>query len=107
MALNKDQIEKVAEKEFESHLENFEDALLPEKHPYYERVEKVAAKILNSNTDYDEIKKKKWTVTVVDQEDQNAFVLPTGNIFVFTGKIFRFFNSIYFLQFTNHFLFII
>ena len=37
MALSKDQIEKVAAKEFESHLENFEELLLPETHPYYDR----------------------------------------------------------------------
>ena len=86
LALKKDQIEKVAEKEFENHLEVLGDALLPEKHPYYDRVEKVAAKILNSNNDIDEVKRKTWTVSVVDREDQNAFVLPTGNIFVFTGK---------------------
>ena len=76
----------MAEKEFENHLEVLGDALLPEKHPYYDRVEKVAAKILNSNNDIDEVKRKTWTVSVVDREDQNAFVLPTGNIFVFTGK---------------------
>ena len=47
----------------------------------------IAARILNSNNDFEEIKNKKWTVSVIDQEDKNAFVLPSGNIFVFTGKI--------------------
>ena len=37
MALSKDQIEKVAAKEFESHLENYDELLLPETHPYYDR----------------------------------------------------------------------
>ena len=87
MALSKDQIEKVAAKEFESHLENFDELLLPETDPYYDRVATIAARILNSNNDFEEIKNKKWTVSVIDQEDKNAFVLPSGNIFVFTGKI--------------------
>ena len=78
-------MEKVAQQEFEQHLETFDEVLLPENHPYYDRVAKVAARILNSNTEYEEIKTKKWTISVVDQEDQNAFVLPSGNIFVFTG----------------------
>ena len=85
IALRKDQMEKVAQQEFEQHLETFDEVLLPENHPYYDRVAKVAARILNSNTEYEEIKTKKWTISVVDQEDQNAFVLPSGNIFVFTG----------------------
>ena len=37
IALSKDQIEKVAAKEFESHLENYDDLLLPETDPYYDR----------------------------------------------------------------------
>ena len=27
------------------------------------------------------------TVTVIDRNDKNAFVLPTGNIFVFSGML--------------------
>ena len=37
IALSKDQIEKVAAKEFESHLENYDELLLPETDPYYDR----------------------------------------------------------------------
>ena len=43
-------MEKVAQQEFEQHLETFDEVLLPEDHPYYDRVAKVAARILNSNT---------------------------------------------------------
>ena len=95
IALRKDQMEKVAQQEFEQHLETFDEVLLPENHPYYDRVAKVAARILNSNTEYEEIKTKKWTISVVDQEDQNAFVLPSGNIFVFTGiNLYNHFESV-------------
>ena len=59
-----------------------------------DRVATIAARILNSNNDYEEIKNKKWTISVIDQEDKNAFVLPSGNIFVFTGMI----NSQYVYQ---------
>ena len=95
IALRKDQMEKVAQQEFEQHLETFDEVLLPENHPYYDRVAKVAARILDSNTEYEEIRTKKWTISVVDQKDQNAFVLPSGNIFVFTGiNLYNYFESV-------------
>jgi len=78
IALRKDQMEEVAQQEFEQHLETFDEVLLPENHPYYDRVAKVAARILDSNTEYEEIRTKKWTISVVDQKDQNAFVLPSA-----------------------------
>ena len=28
-----------------------------------------------------------WTLTVIDAPDVNAFVLPSGNIFVYTGLL--------------------
>ena len=48
MALSKDQIEKVAAKEFESHLENFEELLLPETHPYYDRYGNIGCGVSSS-----------------------------------------------------------
>jgi predicted Zn-dependent protease len=48
---------------------------------------RVASRILSSNSDLKEIGSRKWTVTVIDRGDKNAFVLPTGNIFVFSGML--------------------
>ena len=48
---------------------------------------RVASRILKSNSDLKEIGGKNWTVTVIDRGDKNAFVLPTGNIFVFSGLL--------------------
>ena len=48
---------------------------------------KIVLQILKSNEDIPEVKEKNWKVTVIDQEDQNAFVLPNGHIFVFNGML--------------------
>ena len=48
IALSKDQIEKVAAKEFESHLENFDELLLPETHAYYDRYGSIGCGVLSS-----------------------------------------------------------
>jgi hypothetical protein len=42
-------------------------AVLPADHPAYGRIVRVANKILKSNLDLAEIKKKNWTVTVIDE----------------------------------------
>ena len=47
----------------------------------------MVTRILKSNEDIPNIRKKNWTISVVEEEVQNAFVLPNGNIFVFTGML--------------------
>ena len=75
--------------EFESLMEDYKNELLPDHHPYYDRVAKVATRIIKSNiNDMPELKKQNWTVSVIaEAENKNAFVLPSGNIFVFTGML--------------------
>ena len=51
------------------------------------RVVDVSNRLLSGNKDIRQIYDKTWTVTVVDQNVKNAFVLPCGNIFVFTGML--------------------
>lgn len=45
----------------------FYRAVLPADHPAYGRIVRVANRILKSNLDVAEIKKKNWTVTVIDE----------------------------------------
>ncbi|XP_059099338.1 metalloendopeptidase OMA1, mitochondrial-like [Tigriopus californicus] len=87
LALRPEQIEKIARSEFEQLLETYERHLLPGRHPAYARVSGVANRILKANKDYQEIYGKDWTVTVIQDKERNAFVLPSGNIFVFTGML--------------------
>ncbi len=51
-------------------------AVLSETHPYYDRIARVTSRILKANKDLAQVKEKTWSITVVAQEEQNAFVLP-------------------------------
>jgi len=87
VALTPDQTKKISKVEFENLLEEFGPDILPDRHHIYERVVKVSNRILQGNKDIRQIYDKNWTVTVVDQPVKNAFVLPSGNIFVFKGML--------------------
>ncbi|XP_053205026.1 metalloendopeptidase OMA1, mitochondrial-like [Panonychus citri] len=81
-----DQFGSIADIEFQSSLAVYKDKLFPANHPICRRIERVAMRILNANQDIKQIFTKNWTVTVVDApEIKNAFVTPTGQIFVFSG----------------------
>ncbi len=54
----------------------FDDVILATDHPYYKRVADVTSRILKSNVDIPEVKEKKWTITVVENPEKNAMVLP-------------------------------
>ena len=57
-------------------METYENELMPDDHPYYARVVRVASRILKANGDLEQLRGKEWTITVVEQPDRNAFVLP-------------------------------
>ncbi|KAH9383609.1 hypothetical protein HPB48_025302 [Haemaphysalis longicornis] len=65
----------------------FEEHLIPATHPVYNRVVRVANQLLHGNRDIDEIHKLSWSVSVIDSPIKNAFVLPSGQIFVFAGML--------------------
>jgi len=87
VALTQDQVKKISRVEFEQLINEFKSDIYPKNHPVYARVVRVCNKILQGNKDIRQIYDKSWTVTVVDQPVKNAFVLPSGNIFVFTGML--------------------
>lgn len=62
--------------------------ILPINHKTTQRVKRVIKLSLESNENFDEIKNTKWSVFVIkDSNIANAFVLPTGQIFVYTEII--------------------
>ena len=87
VALTPDQTRRVAAVEFANLLETFSADIVTDRHPVYGRVTTVANRLLRGNRDLRQIYDKEWTVTVIDQATKNAFVLPSGNIFVFTGML--------------------
>jgi len=59
--------------------------LLEIEHPTYKRVASVTSRVLNANIEVDEIRKRQWSVVVVDHPMVNALVMANGFIFVYTG----------------------
>ncbi|PJF18897.1 hypothetical protein PSACC_01314 [Paramicrosporidium saccamoebae] len=65
-------------------LAQYRGAVLPSSHSAAKLVEKVARRLIAS---LDQDNETKWRVFVVDSPTANAFVLPSGDIFVFTGLL--------------------
>lgn len=87
VALTPDQAKKIGDSNFKDILEEHKENIVDENHPVYDKVAGVANKILKANKDLRQIYDKTWTLTVIHDVQENAFVLPSGNIFVFTGMI--------------------
>nr|KAG5710267.1 hypothetical protein BaRGS_008983 [Batillaria attramentaria] len=68
-------------------MEEFKDKMLPPDHPMVQRVLRIGQRLLQTNPEVQKLVNfEKWKVAVIqDPKTINAFVLPTGQIFVFTG----------------------
>lgn len=86
--LNQNQLHQIAEIEYQQQLVTFKTHIVPSSHPLHRRVSRVTKVLLLSNSDLEEVRDKVWSVTVIDRPDIiNAFALPHGKIFVFTGML--------------------
>ncbi|KAJ1170437.1 hypothetical protein NDU88_002314 [Pleurodeles waltl] len=73
--------------EYEGLIEEFKDQMLPERDPRHLVVQKVVDNLTKCNGDLPAISETKWDVHVVEKSEINAFVLPNGQIFVYTGLL--------------------
>lgn len=87
VALTTDQARKIGDANFKQIIDEMEGIVVPESDPVYLQISRVANAILHANRDLRQIYDKTWTLTVIDAPVVNAFVLPSGNIFVFTGLL--------------------
>ncbi|KAM6457013.1 metalloendopeptidase OMA1, mitochondrial isoform 1-T4 [Liasis olivaceus] len=87
LVFDKDQFAKVMEIEYNMWMLEFKNKMLPETDPHYQVVKKVVTHLIESNKDVPEFSEFTWTVHVVEEPNINAFVLPNGQIFVFTGLL--------------------
>ncbi|XP_059353838.1 metalloendopeptidase OMA1, mitochondrial [Carassius carassius] len=69
------------------YMEEFKDSLIAPSDPRHQVVEQVVRVLAERNQDVAEISSVPWTVHVVDGPTINAFVLPDGNVFIFTGML--------------------
>ncbi|XP_068949585.1 metalloendopeptidase OMA1, mitochondrial-like isoform X4 [Petaurus breviceps papuanus] len=87
LVLGKEQFMMLSQMEYDSWMEEFKNDLLTEKDPRYLAVKKVLQHLVESNKDIPGIPEFKWIIHVVDRPSINAFVLPYGQVFVFTGLL--------------------
>ncbi|KAK9404200.1 metalloendopeptidase OMA1 mitochondrial [Crotalus adamanteus] len=77
----------MTEIEYNMWMLQFKNKILPEKDPRYQVVKKVVTHLTESNKDIPGFSEFTWTIHVVEEPNINAFVLPNGQVFVFTGLL--------------------
>lgn len=70
-----------------AHMEEFAEMLLPVTDTRHQVVERVVQHLAQRNKDIPEVCDVTWTVHVVESPNVNAFVLPNGEVFMFTGML--------------------
>ncbi|KAI9228850.1 MAG: peptidase family M48-domain-containing protein [Piptocephalis tieghemiana] len=76
-----DMEKQVAQAAYQSVMQEWQHRILPAHHPVSQSVRRVAERIIQVSG----MKGLEWEVFVVHSDQANAFVIPGGKIFVFTG----------------------
>ncbi|XP_031689296.1 metalloendopeptidase OMA1, mitochondrial isoform X1 [Oncorhynchus kisutch] len=71
----------------DGYMEEFAELMVPEKDPRHQVVERVVEHLAQRNKDIPEVSSVPWRVHLVDSPTINAFVLPNGKVFMFTGML--------------------
>ncbi|XP_015123588.1 metalloendopeptidase OMA1, mitochondrial [Diachasma alloeum] len=85
--LTKEQQKVLGKLTFDVHLELHQDSMVRSDHPAYVRLVRITDRLIKANQDLPQVTDRHWTLSVVDSDDKNAYVLPGGNIFVFLGAL--------------------
>ncbi|XP_025727510.2 metalloendopeptidase OMA1, mitochondrial [Callorhinus ursinus] len=87
LLLGKEHFRLLSELEYEAWMEEFKNDMLTEKDGRYLMVKEVVNHLIECNKDIPGISEINWIIHVVDSPDVNAFVLPNGQVFIFTGLL--------------------
>lgn len=87
LLLGKEHFRLLSELEYEAWMEEFKNDMLTEKDARYLTVKEVVHHLIECNKDIPGISEINWVIHVVDSPDINAFVLPNGQVFLFTGLL--------------------
>ncbi|XP_007945599.1 metalloendopeptidase OMA1, mitochondrial [Orycteropus afer afer] len=87
LLLGKEHFRLLSELEYETWMEEFKNDMLTEKDTRYLTVKEVVSHLIACNKDIPGISEINWVIHVVDAPDVNAFVLPNGQMFIFTGLL--------------------
>lgn len=78
---------QIAQFELAVEYEAVKTKIVPIDDAAYKIVVGIVRRLVNANQDLDFFTKQNWTVILVDNDEANAAVLPTGHIFVNTGML--------------------
>lgn len=81
------QLLDIAQVAYDAFYDDYADKVLPSKHPAYYRSAIVVKRLLDANKVYTEYFNYKYPITIINDPTVNAFVLPDGRIFIFTGML--------------------
>ncbi|KAM6129250.1 metalloendopeptidase OMA1, mitochondrial [Phoenicopterus ruber ruber] len=87
LVFGKEHFRELSQMEYDMWMEEFKGKMLPETDARYHVVESVVGHLCESNKDIPQVSALKWVIHVVDEPGVNAFVLPNGQVFVFTGLL--------------------
>ncbi|KAJ7332664.1 hypothetical protein JRQ81_014844 [Phrynocephalus forsythii] len=85
LVFRKEHYAELSQIEYSMWAEEFKSKMLPETDPLYQAVKNTVIHLAESNQDIPEVSEFQWTVHVVEDPDMNVFVLPNGQVFLFTG----------------------
>ncbi|KAF3835071.1 hypothetical protein F7725_027629 [Dissostichus mawsoni] len=71
----------------EVYMEEFAELLVPVTDPRHQVVQRLVQHLAERNKDIPEVSDVSWSVHVVQSPNVNAFVLPDGKVFMFTGML--------------------
>ncbi|NXG72635.1 OMA1 Metalloendopeptidase, partial [Baryphthengus martii] len=87
LVFGKEHFRELSQMEYEMLMEKYKSKMLPETDARYQVVERVLGHLCESSKDIPQVSALDWVIHVVDEPEVNAFVLPNGEVFVFTGLL--------------------
>jgi predicted Zn-dependent protease len=82
MTVSPEQEMAIAQQSYNQVMQQYGQAILPSSHPYSRLVTKVMKRLIAAAGMEDDAS---WEVHVIQSDEKNAFVLPGGKVFVFSG----------------------
>lgn len=87
LVFNREKYMELAALTSEAYMEEFAELLVPVTDPRHQVVERLVQHLAERNKDIPEVSDVSWSVHVVQSPNVNAFVLPDGKVFMFTGML--------------------
>nr|CAB3264564.1 metalloendopeptidase OMA1, mitochondrial-like [Phallusia mammillata] len=86
ISFTKDQILALSEMNYQQLVNEYESKIVNRDSELFQKCQTIVNTLVSRNSDMDLVKNIKWNLNVVNDDSvNNAFVLPSGEIFVFTG----------------------